>query len=179
MAGDDPGIFRRVIEHNEIKSELNIEPDEVMVQIGRALEMSQRGQRCDARTMFIEIWEAIIDGGDPFHRCALAHSMADVQDDPGDELMWDLRALEAADLLTDERVEAAGVAGSARAFYPSLHLNLADVYRRIGHRDKAREHIALGLETLGSLDDDSYRRTIRDALERVERKLAIRPSAAS
>ena len=38
--------------------------------------------------------------------CVLAHSMADVQDDVRQELVWDQRALAAADPLTDDRVVA-------------------------------------------------------------------------
>ena len=43
------------------------------------------------------------------HRCGLAHAMADVQDDVRQELVWDQRALAAADLLTGARVAQAGV----------------------------------------------------------------------
>lgn len=47
-----------------------------------------------ARQRLTEIWAEIADDGDPFHRCVLAHYMADLQDDPREELAWDLRALE-------------------------------------------------------------------------------------
>lgn len=46
------------------------------------------------------------------------------------------------------------------------------VYRRLGDRDKARKHVALGKQTLAALNDDGYKQTIRDAVERVERQLA-------
>jgi len=58
------------------------------------------------------------ESGDPFHRCALAHAMADVQDDVHEELLWDLRRLAAADLLTDERAARGGVAGPVAGFCP-------------------------------------------------------------
>lgn len=57
-----------------------------------------------ARHVFAEICEEIGgERGDPLHVCVLAHSMADVQDDVHQELVWDQRALAAADLLTDDR----------------------------------------------------------------------------
>lgn len=56
--------------------------------------------------------------------------MADVQDEMHEELLWDLRALAAADLLTDQRVARAGVAGSVAGLYPSLHLNLGECAAR-------------------------------------------------
>lgn len=152
---------------------METEPDDVMRRIGEGIAASQRGERERARSIFGDVWERIGgDDGDPFHRCALAHSMADVQDDPHQELAWDLRALEAADLLTDERVQAGGVAGSARAFYPSLHLNLADVYRRLGQPLLALEHVQRGKAAVGSLPEGDYGTMIRDALTRIENELA-------
>ena len=95
------------------------EPDVTMVRIGEAVELGRRGEREAARKLFSEVWREIGVTGDPLHRCALAHWMADVQDEVEEELLWDLRALEAADLVTDERARRAGVAGSVSGFYPS------------------------------------------------------------
>ncbi|MGI8753268.1 MAG: hypothetical protein ACR2MN_13305 [Acidimicrobiales bacterium] len=107
------------------------EPDEIMVEIGEGIELGQAGERAGARQLFADLWATIGPDGDPIHRCALAHSIADVQDDPADELVWDLRALEAADLVTEVRARQAGVGSSVSGFYPSLHLNLGDVYHRL------------------------------------------------
>jgi hypothetical protein len=145
--------------------------DEVMVRVGRAMGIAQRGDRTGARALFLALWEEVGADGDPFHRCAIAHSMADVQDELADELMWDVRALEAADLLTDERVAAGGVSGPVTGFYPSLHLNLADVYLRLGDTDRAGEHVVACRAALGALEDGGYRRMIVDALERVDGQL--------
>lgn len=153
---------------------MSFEPDEIMARVGVAMAAAQQGDRAEARALFAATWDDVGGDGDPFHRCAVAHSMADVQDDPHDELAWDLRALEAADLLTDERIEAGGVAGSVRGFYPSLHLNLADVYLRLGQDDLSREHLLLGRAALDALSDDGYAHMIRDALDRVERELSSR-----
>lgn len=70
--------------------------------------------------------------------------MADVQEDVHGELAWDLQALEAADLVTDERAAQAGVTGSVAGFYPSLHLNLGECYRKLGDFDRTREHLQQG-----------------------------------
>src|SRR5690349_12798297 len=88
-----------------------------MGRIGEAMALGQRGERAPARALFAEVWAAIGEDGDPFHRCALAHAMADVQDDVADELLWDERALAAADELTDERVAAGGVPTGVAGFY--------------------------------------------------------------
>jgi hypothetical protein len=156
-----------------------MEPDSVMERIGEGLAANQRGEHALARSIFGEIWDRIGGSdGDPFHRCAVAHSMADVQEDIDDELAWDLRALEAAALLTDERVRAGGVAGSARGFYPSLHLNLADVYRRLGGLERAREHVRLGTEAIDALGDDGYGTLVRGGLARIADQLGESPSDA-
>jgi hypothetical protein len=63
------------------------EPDPIMIGIGEGIAKSQAGDRARARSIFNAVWEQIGDDGDPLHRCALAHSMADVQDDPRQELV--------------------------------------------------------------------------------------------
>jgi hypothetical protein len=57
------------------------------------------------------------------------------------------------------------------AFYPSLHLNLGEDYRRIGDTEAARRHLAQGLAAAGALPDDGYGRMIRGGLEGLSRRL--------
>jgi hypothetical protein len=94
-----------------------------------------------------------------------------VQDDPNEELVWDQRAMAAADLLTDAEVAAAGVPLSVTGLYPSLHLNLSECYRKLGDLDRAREHLHQARETIGALGDDEYGRLIRNGLEQVAERL--------
>jgi hypothetical protein len=147
------------------------EPDPTMAAVGRGIELNQRGERDAARRLFAELWDGVGPDGDPLHRCAIAHSMADAQEDPHEELAWDLRALEAAESVTDERVRGAGMAGPVAGFYPSLHLNLGDVHRRLGNVEQARHHVALGRAATGALADDGYARMIRDGLDRLAARL--------
>ncbi|MGI5521859.1 hypothetical protein ACQEUX_13035 [Micromonospora sp. CA-259024] len=100
-----------------------------------------QGEREAARDLFGQIWDDIGgERGDPLHVCFFAHSMADVQDDVQQELVWDQRALAAVDLLTDARVARAGVPLPVASLYPSLHLNLAECYRKLGDLGRAREY---------------------------------------
>ncbi|WP_171169235.1 hypothetical protein [Streptomyces sp. I05A-00742] len=146
--------------------------DPMLAEIGRGIELSHSGEREAAGRLFSGLWDVIGATGDALHRCVLAHSMADVQDDPHEELVWDLRALEAADLITDERMQQAGVAGSVAGFYPSLHLNLGDVYRRLGDLDRARDHLARGRAAIGALGDDGYGQMIKKGLDRLGDRLS-------
>jgi len=147
--------------------------DPTLTRIGQAVELHHgRGERAAARELFAQIWAEIGgERGDPLHVCVLAHSMADVQDEAGQELLWDQRALTAAGLLTDDRVAAAGVNLSVAGLYPSLHLNLADCHRKLGDLGPAREHLRQARDGIGALGDDDYGRLIRDGLDRLTRLL--------
>ncbi|MYS50957.1 hypothetical protein GTW46_12960, partial [Streptomyces sp. SID6013] len=98
-------------------------PDAVPTRIGQVVMLHHAGDREEARHRFLALWAEIGERGDPLHRCTLAHYLADTQDDPAEELAWDLRALSAAEELTEDRLAGRHEATSAaRALYPSLHL---------------------------------------------------------
>ena len=103
-------------------------------------------------------------------RCAVAHALADVQDDDADEQAWDERALDEAGAAAHEPVPE-GMPPIADLL-PSLHLNLADVNRRRGDRASARHHLDRGREALASLAADAGQPHIADALDRVEAALS-------
>ncbi|MEE6258591.1 tetratricopeptide repeat protein [Plantactinospora sonchi] len=150
--------------------------DATMARINQGVQLHHhQGQREAARDLFAQIWDEI-DGerGDPLHVCVLAHAMADVQDDVHQELVWDQRALAAADLLTDARIAQAGVPMTVAGLYPSLHLNLADCYRKLGDLDRAREHLQVAEAGMGALGDDEYGQLIKGGLDRLTQLLTPR-----
>jgi hypothetical protein len=141
--------------------------DPTLIRIGEAVQLNHQGEREAARVLFTAIWDEIGgEQGDPLHVCTLAHGMADAQDDVRQELVWDLRALEAAELLTDARVAEAGVPLRVAGLYPSLHLNLSECYRKLDDLDRAREHLHQAQATIDALGDDEYGQLIRDGLTR-------------
>ena len=132
----------------------------------------QQGQREAARDLFAQIWDEIGgERGDPLHVCVLAHSMADVQDNVHQELVWDERALAAAGLLTDDRLARAGVPMSVAALYPSLHLNLGECYRKLGDLGRAGEFLQCAQAGIGALGDDTYAQLIKGGLDRLAQEL--------
>src|SRR5918996_1506921 len=147
--------------------------DPTMARINQGVELHHhQGQREAARDLFAQIWDEIGgDQGDPLHVCVLAHAMADVQDDVHQELVWDQRALAAADMLTDARAAQAGVTLPVAGLYPSLHLNLSECYRKLGDLGRAREHLERAQATIGALGDDEYAQLIKGGLERVAEQL--------
>ncbi|MGW6782332.1 hypothetical protein [Streptomyces sp. NPDC054987] len=160
--------------------------DAVMTRIGQAVILLHAGDREEARNRLGEIWQEIGEEGDCLHRCTLAHYMADAQDDPADELAWDLRALTAADALGDGQGggdEGPGHGRPAvrepgramRVFYPSLHLSLAADYLKLQRPEAARVHLARARAAAGALADDGYGHGVRAAIARLERRLAEDP----
>ncbi|MGW7461498.1 hypothetical protein [Streptomyces sp. NPDC054797] len=159
--------------------------DAVMTRIGQAVILLHAGDREEARNRLGEIWSEIGEEGDSLHRCTLAHYMADAQDDPADELAWDLRALRAADVPGVGDGAGAGPGEGARAprephpamrvFYPSLHLSLAADYVKLQRPEAARVHLARARAATGALSDDGYGNGVRAAIARLERRLAAEP----
>lgn len=84
-------------------------PDDVLVRVAEAAELTQRGDKHQARNVFQEIWDEVGEEGDALYRCAVAHGLADAQADAREELVWDLRALKAAGEVTDARATEVGM----------------------------------------------------------------------
>ena len=129
---------------------------EHLEKITAAVELGRSGDRATARTDLTRLWDLTDDGQS---RCVIAHFLADLQDETEDELTWDLRALE---LVADD------------GWLPSLHLSLADDYRRLEQWDKAEQHLALGQKYVTLLQDDAYGDVVRDGLQHITDALAAR-----
>lgn len=141
--------------------------DPIMDRITKGVNDFRTGDPDHARAALLEVWADIGAGGDPLHRCTLAHYLADVYDDPAEALVWDVRALDAADALTDARLNDHHPGLRVAGFYPSLHLNLADNFRRLGAFAAAARHLDAARENLGTLPDDDYGALIRGAVAEV------------
>ncbi|MER7250539.1 hypothetical protein [Kribbella sp. NPDC000426] len=127
---------------------------EHLEEITAAVALGGAGDREAARTQLTALWEKVDDRQT---RCAIAHYLADVQDETEDELTWDLRALEVVEDLQ---------------WLPSLHLNLADDYRRLAQSPQAEEHLQLARQHLHLLPADGYGELIRSAVDHVAEALA-------
>ncbi|MFD5157284.1 hypothetical protein ACFWMJ_04315 [Streptomyces hawaiiensis] len=157
-------------------------PDPTMEAIGQAVFEGRTGDTASARQKLLNLWSEIGVTGDPLHRCSLAHYLADLYEDPAPALAWDVRALDAADAVTEQRVQEHHAGLHIAGFYPSLHLNLADNYRRLGSFDAATEHINAAKEHAPDLPQDAYGAVLRTALDEVaeaisQRNTTKRPSA--
>jgi hypothetical protein len=152
-------------------------PDPTMEAIGRAVTEGRVGDAASARRKLLGLWSEIGVTGDPLHRCTLAHYLADLHEDPAQALAWDTRALDAADAVTEQRVQDHHAGLHIAGFYPSLHLNLADNYRRLGSFGAAAEHIAAAQEGAPSLPEGAYGDLVRTAIEQVAQAITRRETA--
>ncbi|MFF5032795.1 hypothetical protein [Nocardia salmonicida] len=146
--------------------------DPIMTRITQGVSDFRTGDPDRARVGLLEVWADIGPAGDPLHRCTLAHYLADTYDDPAEALVWDVRALDAADTLTDTRLNDHHAGLQVAGFYPSLHLNLADNFRRLGAFPAATRHIEAARERLDILPDDDYGALIRGACTGVAAAIA-------
>ncbi|MEV6261992.1 hypothetical protein AB0M42_14745 [Streptomyces sp. NPDC051784] len=151
-----------------------VREDPVMEAIGRAVARGRAGEHTAAREELLELWAGTGVTGDPLHRCSLAHYLADLHEDAAQALAWDVRALDAADAVTEQRVQEHHSDLHIAGFYPSLHLNLADNYRRLGSFAAAAEHITAAAEHAPGLPPGAYGDLIRDAVREVTEAIARR-----
>ncbi|MFI9423905.1 hypothetical protein ACIG54_10125 [Streptomyces achromogenes] len=152
-------------------------PDPVMEAIGRAVAQGRTGDPAAARRTLLDLWSAIGVTGDPLHRCTLAHHLADLYDDPAQALAWDVRALDAADALTEQRLRTHHEGLRLAGFHPSLHLNLADLYRRLGSFDAATAHLTEARRHVSALPGDAYGALVRTVIGEVAEAIARRDTA--
>ena len=135
-----------------------------------AVDTLHRGDVDRARSELEAIW-ARVNPDDRFHRCVVAHYLADAQEHPAEELRYDVLALAAARSATaaefDDRFPGVTLGG----FLPSLHLNLAASYERVGELTLARVHAHEAAEAAARLPPTDLGELTRKAIERIARRL--------
>lgn len=125
-----------------------------MGDVGAAVQIGRDGDPDEARRRLTELWEQ--PDNDLATRCAIAHFLADLQETDADELLWDERALAAAEEDKDNP--------AVYAFFPSLQVSVADVRRRLGDTALAYAHLALAKQVLDRLPEGEYGDVIRGAV---------------
>ncbi|WP_066906646.1 hypothetical protein [Millisia brevis] len=145
-----------------------------MDRITAAVAAGRDGDRAGARAALEREWEAVARADDALHRFTLAHYLADLMDHPAEELVWDVRALDAVEALTGERAARYHHSLRPAGFRASLHLNLADALRRLGAFAAAADHLDRARIGLDDLGDDAYGRMIRSACVGVGEAIARR-----
>lgn len=73
--------------------------------------------------------------------------------------------------MTDERAKQHHASLALRGFYPSLHLNLAADFHKLGDTARARAQLTEAQQRLDALHDDDYGRGVRSAVDRLANQL--------
>lgn len=149
--------------------------ENLMTELGAAMsgEPAERKQKLEGT------W-ARIAPGDHAARCIAAHYIADVQEELDAEVEWDEVSLAESAHVSDAELQAIHPSLSVAGFMPSLHLNLADGYRRQGRFEEASDRLQTSREfdfALESAIDPSYATGIREAQKGMEEKIAARDRA--
>lgn len=140
--------------------------DPIMATIAQVQQSALQGHREQAASAYEQLWTQV-EHGRPLHRLTVAHYLADLQDDPAAELVWDERALAAAAEVTPRDPDAAAVA-PLRA---SLHVNAAGALHRLGREEDARRQLDAARETERALPEDGYGRLVRARMDTLTAEL--------
>jgi hypothetical protein len=119
-----------------------------------------QGHREQAASAYEHLWTQV-EHGRPLHRVSVAHYMADLQDDPAEELRWDERALAAAAEVTPQDTDAA-VMAPLRA---SLHVNAASALHKLGRLAATRQQLAAARRAEQALPEEGYGRLVRAQID--------------
>lgn len=142
----------------------------VSADILAAVDTLHRGDVDRARAELEAIW-ARVDPDDRFHRCVVAHYLADAQEHPIEELRYDVLALAAARGATAGEFDGRFPGVTLSGFLPSLHLNLAASYERVGELTLARVHAHEAAEAAARVPQTDLGELTRKAIERIARRL--------
>lgn len=144
--------------------------DGLMTRLGAVLAGAPETRKQDLDALWAEL-----DADDHAARCIAAHYIADAQDDLDAEVQWDELSLTEVVLTCDDELQAIHPTLSVAGFLPSLHLNLADGYRRQGRFTDAADQLRQSREFDFALDgaaDPGYSAGIRKAQKEVADKIA-------
>ena len=143
-----------------------------MTELGAAMT----GEQAERKQKLESVWVRI-EPPDHASRCIAAHYIADVQGELDAEVEWDEVALAESAHVSDADVQAVHASLSVAGFMPSLHLNLAEGYRRQGRFAEASDRLQTSREFDFALDtalDPAYAAGIREAQDGVAAKIGAR-----
>lgn len=134
--------------------------ENLMTDLGAALNAEGTDRQLRLETLWVGI-----EPGDHASRCIAAHYIADVQSELDAEVEWDEVALAESAHVSDADLQGIHESLSVAGFMPSLHLSLADGYRRQGRFTEAADRLQTSAEFDFALDtalNPGYAVTIRE-----------------
>lgn len=137
-----------------------MDPNNPVVQLCmKGMEAESEGRPDDARTLFLEAWEARTDDYDA---CIAAHFLARHQPTPQDTFYWNEQALNYAAAVGDERV---------RAFYPSLYLNMGYSHELLGDMAEAGKYYDMAAQRMDDIPDGRYKNIVSNGISNGQQRM--------
>jgi hypothetical protein len=100
-------------------------------------------------------------------QCVAAHFMARHRTDPAEELFWNLRALELARKVGDDRVIE---------YFASFNGCVGHSYERLGGPERARPYLEEGLRRLADvIPGDGYREDVEQDIRETLKRISASP----
>lgn len=138
----------------------------------KGLQLHISGHHSQAKEHLLQLWEELSSGRDPLIRCTVAHYMANLQGgDTEASLGWNKAALSEIQRLADPNGLDPAIGVSPKDVYPSLYLNLAEDYRRLGELLDARAYLDRSRQALEELDPYRRQAGVSEAIKGVERRI--------
>ena len=132
---------------------MEFDPNNPVVQLCvKGMNAEGEGKIEEARQLFQQAWDMATNDFEAF---TAAHYLARNQEDPNDNLKWNLEALARASAIKDE---------STRGYYPSLYLNVAKSYETLGNMEEAARHYQLAADSCKHLPDGKYADMIKSGI---------------
>lgn len=144
--------------------------DATMASIAQVQQVALRGGKEQATAGLLALWDQIGAGGPPLHRVTVAHYLADLQDDPADELLWNERALAAA-----HEAQSKEEADAVRPLLASLNFNTAQTLYRLGRRPGALRHLSKAEQSQAHLPHDGYGEMLRTEIAALHEQIDPQP----
>ena len=116
------------------------------------MQAENEGRSADAKALFEQAWA---EAQDDFEACIAAHYVARHQSTADEELDWNRKALERAQLVGADKVAS---------FYPSLYLNLAHSLEKLGRTGEACELYATAAARLDGQPESPYLQLVRSGI---------------
>jgi rifampin ADP-ribosylating transferase len=139
---------------------MQFDPNNIVIKLcSEGMEAEGKGEIEKAKQLYQQAWD---NSTNHFEQFTAAHYLARNQEDANIELHWNLIALQHADAIKEETMNAN---------YPSLHLNLGKAYERLKDIHSAGKHYELAESFIQYLQEDGYGKMIRSGIENALRRI--------
>ncbi len=142
---------------------MQFDPENKVIKLcAEGMKTEALGRAAAAHEFFKQAWDMADNN---FEKFIAAHYLARNQQDPEENLAWNLKALHYAKAAQDENI---------KSHFPSLYLNLGKSYETLGDMSRAAENYQLALTFCNYLPAGSYADVIKSGINEGLKRSGIR-----